>query len=123
MVASAEWVPVARAVAERLAGQAGFGSEATCDVRLAVDEACTAVVGQVVDGGIVTCAFEVEPGLMEIVVSGEAAEVPAPFESMSWRILRAVTDELSLRHQPGRELSIRIAKRSPPGTMGLSRGS
>jgi len=110
MAATPAWIAVARSVAERLAHQAHFDPDATCDVQLAVDEACAAVASQTADGATMTCAFDVEPGRMDIEVSAKAATRPAPFGSLGWRLLRAVTDELSLRHQPGRLLSIRMAK-------------
>jgi serine/threonine-protein kinase RsbW len=110
MAAVPVWIPVARSVAERLAEHARFDRDAICDVRLAVDEACTAVVAQLADGSTMTCRFDVQPGRMDIEVSGAAADEPAPFAALGWRILRSVTDELVLRHQPGHVLSIRIAK-------------
>jgi serine/threonine-protein kinase RsbW len=110
MAATPVWIPVARSVAEGLAGRANFDGDATCDVRLAVDEACAAVANQTAEGAMLTCAFIVEPGRMDIEVSGAAATEPAPFGALAWRILRAVTDELVLRHKPGHLVSIRMAK-------------
>ena len=110
MAASPAWIPVARSVAERLASRANFDRDATDDVRLAVDEACTAVANQTAAGATLTCTFDVGPGRIVVEVSGDAADDPAPFETLAWRILRAVTDELSLRHQPGHRFTIRLAK-------------
>lgn len=93
-----------------MAGHANFDSDATCDVRLAVDEACAAVANQTANGAALTCEFAVQPGRMEIEVSGAATADPAPFGTLSWRILRTVTDELMLRHHPGHRFSIRMAK-------------
>jgi serine/threonine-protein kinase RsbW len=103
-------ISVARVVAERLAATANFDPAATCDIRLAVDEACAAVTKQAADGAMLTCCFEVQPGRMDIEVSVPAAAEPAPFGPLCWRILREVTDELVLRHQPGQFLTIRVAK-------------
>lgn len=113
MAATPVWIPVARTVAEQLAGRANFDRDATTDVRLAVDEACAAAAAQSAEGTTLTCSFAVGPGRMEIEVRGAAAAEPAPFGALAWRMLRAVTDELSLRHQPGQVISIRLAKSSP----------
>ena len=110
MAATPAWIPVARSVAERLAGRANFDGDAICDLRLAVDEACTAVANQSAEGAILTCAFGVQPGRIDFEVSGAAANEAAPFGTLSWRILRAVTDELVLRHHPGHRFTIRMAK-------------
>ena len=110
IAATPVWIPVARSVAERLASQANFDGEATCDVRLAVDEACAAVANQTAGGATLTCSFAVGPGRMDIEISGAATDEPAPFGTLRWRILRAVTDELVLRHRSGDLFSIRMAK-------------
>jgi len=110
MAATPVWIPIARSVVERLADRANFDSAATCDVRLAVDEACAAATNQTAEGATLTCTFDVQPGRMDIEVSGVAAVEPAPFAALGWRLLRAVTDELVLRHHPGHRFSIRMAK-------------
>jgi len=110
MAATPVWIPVARRLAEGLAGRAHFDQETTYDVRLAVDEACAAVADQSPDTTPMTCSFAIQPGRMDIEVSGPAAERPLPVAPLRWRLLRAVTDELTLRHRPGHRFSIRMAK-------------
>lgn len=112
IAASPEWIPVARTVATELADRAHFDGDATCDIRVAVDEACAAAAAQSSEDASVTCSFTVTPGRMDIHVSSPAALDPAPFAALSWRLLRAVTDELTLRHHPGHTFSIHLSKRS-----------
>ena len=111
MAATPVWIPVARSVATELADRANFDRDSTTDIRVAVDEACAAAAAQTPDDATVTCAFTVTPGRMEVHVTSPATRDPAPFAALSWRMLRAVTDELSLRHHPGHLFSIRLAKR------------
>ncbi len=116
MAATPVWIPIARAVATQLADRANFDSDATCDIRVAVDEACAAAAAQTPDDATMTCAFTVSPGRMDILVTSPAIRDPAPFAALAWRLLRAVTDELTLRHQPGRLFSIRLSIQSPHET-------
>lgn len=113
MAASPAWIPVARNLASQLADRANFDRDATTDIRVAVDEACAAAAAQTPDDATVTCSFKVSPGRMDIHVSAAAAWHPAPFAALSWRLLRAVTDDLKLRHHPGHLFSIELSKRSP----------
>jgi serine/threonine-protein kinase RsbW len=110
IAATPEWIPVARAVATQLADRANFDGDATTDIRVAVDEACAAAAAQTPDDATVTCTFTVAPGRIDMQVTGPASRDPAPFAALSWRLLRAVTDELTLRHHPGHLFSISLSK-------------
>jgi serine/threonine-protein kinase RsbW len=113
MAATPQWLSVARTVAERLAAQADFHPDAIEDIRLAVDEACTAAAAQTRTGATIRCVFTVAPGHMDIEISTPAGHTPAPFAPLAWRLLRALTDSLTLRHHPGHQFTLRLSKRSP----------
>jgi len=111
MAATPVWIPVARAVATQLADRANFDSDATCDIRVAVDEACAPGRSDA-RRRTMTCAFTVSPAGW---TSSHQPRDPRPgaFAALAWRLLRAVTDELTLCHQPGRLFSIRLSIQSP----------
>ena len=112
MAATPPWLSVARTVAERLATQAEFDPDAIEDIRLAVDEACTAAAAQTRDGATIRCCFTVSPGRMDIEITTPAGQTPAPFAPLAWRLLRALTDSLTLRHHPGHQFTLRLTKES-----------
>lgn len=110
MAATPPYLSVARTVAERLATQADFHPDAIEDIRLAVDEACTAAAAQTRHGASIRCCFTVTPGRMDIEITSPATHSPAPFAPLAWRLLRALTDSLTLRHHPGHQFTLRLTK-------------
>jgi serine/threonine-protein kinase RsbW len=93
-------IPTVRAVASDLAGRADFDLDAISDLRMAVDEACTTLVGLAASHGMLSCRFVLEPEQIEVVVS---TPTPAPgaevrTDSFGWRVLQTLADEVSAVH-------------------------
>ena len=104
-------IPSVRAVAADLAARADFDLDAVSDLRMAVDEACSALVGLAAEGGQLRCGFTV---LAETVVVVARVPVPATTtlrqDTFGWRILTTLTDSAEvLEGDPG-WIGIRLAK-------------
>lgn len=111
-----ELIPTVRTVASDLAGRADFDLDAISDLRMAVDEACTTLIGFASDDGL-NCKFVLDAERIEVTVS--ASSVPPGAEistdSFGWRVLQTLADEVStLRGVDGHAdaLAIRLTKQS-----------
>ena len=93
---------VVRAVAADLAMRADFTLDATSDLKMAVDEACSELISRAVPDGDLVCRFTVEDE--QIHFSAEAptsSVVPPSRESFGWRVLTALTDAVNAWVVPG----------------------
>jgi serine/threonine-protein kinase RsbW len=100
--ARAALIPTVRAVASDLAGRADFDLDAISDLRMAVDEACTTLVGMAVEDGMLSCAFQLTPERIEVTVSigSPAPGAQVRTDSFGWRVLQTLADEVSAVHEP-----------------------
>lgn len=90
-----EFVRIARLVIAGLAGRNGFSYEDVEDLRIAVDELCYLIVGQVGHDGQIKLVFTMHDGMLEVDGQGESAVLElSPF---SQRILSAVVDSHDIR--------------------------
>jgi serine/threonine-protein kinase RsbW len=93
-------IPTVRTVASDLAGRADFDLDAISDLRMAVDEACTTLVGLTAGDGVLSARFELNPDRIDVVVStptpSSGAEVRT--DSFGWRVLQTLADEVSTVH-------------------------
>lgn len=111
-------VRVARLVASGVATTAGFDVEEVEDLRIAVDELCTALV-EGGDGGALLLGFDMGDGEVTILGTTTATGVAA-FEperlALSRQILAVVVDEHELHTDHG-QISVHLHKRrsSPDG--------
>jgi serine/threonine-protein kinase RsbW len=105
-------VRVARLVASGVATTAGFDVEEVEDLRIAVDELCTALV-EGGDGGPLFLGFDLGDGEVSIIGTTSATGVAA-FEpdrlALSRQILAVVVDEYDLHTDHG-QISGRLRKR------------
>ena len=105
-------VRVARLVASGVATTAGFDVEEVEDLRIAVDELCTALV-EGGDGGALLLGFDLGDGEVTIIGTTTAAGIAA-FEperlALSRQILRVVVDDHELHTDHG-QISVRLHKR------------
>jgi serine/threonine-protein kinase RsbW len=90
-------IPTVRAVASDLAGRADFDLDAISDLRMAVDEACTTLVGLTAVDGMLSCKFVLNHEQIEVTVS---TPTPAPgaevrTDSFGWRVLQTLADEVT----------------------------
>jgi serine/threonine-protein kinase RsbW len=105
-------VRVARLVASGVATTAGFDVEEVEDLRIAVDELCTALV-EGGDGGALLLGFDLGDGEVSIIGTTSATGVAA-FEperlALSRQILAVVVDNYDLHTDHG-QISVRLHKR------------
>jgi serine/threonine-protein kinase RsbW len=105
-------VRVARLVASGIATTAGFDVEEVEDLRIAVDELCTALV-EGGDGGALYLGFDLKDGEVAIIGTTTASGVAA-FEperlALSRQILAVVVDDHELHTDHG-QISVRLLKR------------
>jgi serine/threonine-protein kinase RsbW len=89
-------IPTVRAVASDLAGRADFDLDAISDLRMAVDEACTTLIGLAPKDGMLSCRFEISLDRIEVTVSAKAEQADASVstESFGWRVLETLADEV-----------------------------
>jgi serine/threonine-protein kinase RsbW len=105
-------IPSVRAVAADLAARADFDLDAVSDLRMAVDEACSALVPLAAPGGQLRCAFTVADGRIAVV-----ARVPIETttelrqDTFGWRVLDTLTDSAEvLGGGNGEWIGIRLLK-------------
>jgi serine/threonine-protein kinase RsbW len=111
--ADARLMRLARLVASGVGSAAGFDVEEIEDLRIAVDEGCSALMEAGVDSPLLL-SFEVDSGAVVVLGSTDAGSDPARDAerlSLSDQILRVVTDEHELAASHGRA-TFRFTKRS-----------
>lgn len=94
--ARTENVALARTVAAAMAARADLPIDQLEDVRLAIDEAVSQLIGDATPGTDVTCAFTAVDGRLDVLVSGSSRSRRAPAtDTFSWTVLRALVDSVS----------------------------
>jgi serine/threonine-protein kinase RsbW len=112
-------IPTVRAVASDLAGRADFDLDAISDLRMAVDEACTTLLGFVPDGETLRCRFTVTAERITVVVSTRvpAGDAQINTDSFGWRVLETLADQVDagrgLDSDPD-TLAIQLTKHAGP---------
>jgi serine/threonine-protein kinase RsbW len=93
---------VVRTVVLAYAAGAGLDDDAAADLRLAVDEVCTAlIVAAARDDRPVTVTFEQADGELTVEVCTAATESGDPLGDFTWQVLNSLADEVkSFRHSP-----------------------
>lgn len=106
-------VRIARLVASGVATTAGFDVDEVEDLRIAVDELCTALV-EGGDGSALLLGFDLGDGEVTVVGSTKAAVNGAAFEpdrlALSRQILAVVADDHELNADRG-QISVRVRKK------------
>ena len=104
-------IPSVRAVAADLAARADFDLDAVSDLRMAVDEACSALVPLAAPGGQLRCGFTVIDGRIAVVAR---VPVATPTElrqdTFGWRVLDTLTDSAEVLGGNGEWIGIRLLK-------------
>jgi len=108
--AAPEFARLARLTVAGLATRIGFSYDEVEDLRIAVGEACSLLVGGTNELGSIDLVFKVRPGSLDITVSGEHSGDPRQTADagLSRQILEAVVDSFDL-HPTGVHLSKRRA--------------
>jgi serine/threonine-protein kinase RsbW len=110
--ADARLIRIPRLVASGIASCAGFDLDEVEDLRIAVDEACTALV-EGGDGSPILLGFDLRPAEVALVGTTSAIgrpELEPDRLALSRQILSVVVDEYEIRAEMG-QLSVRLRKR------------
>lgn len=104
-------IPSVRAVAADLAARADFDLDAVSDLRMAVDEACSALLPLAAAGGQLRCGFTVVDGRIG-VVARVPLEGPSALrqDTFGWRVLDTLTDIAEVLDRDPEWLGIRLVK-------------
>ena len=87
---------VLRAVVGDLAMRADFDVDAIADLRLAVDEACSALIRLASPGSTLVCRFQPDPLGLSVTAEVTSEDATGPrTDTFSWRVLTALTDAVS----------------------------
>ena len=85
-------VATVQAVVSDVAGRADFDLDAIADLRMALDEACAALITLADPNTLLCCRLTLERNFIEVLVSARAARVDT--SGFGWRVLSTLVDEL-----------------------------
>lgn len=109
--ADAALIPSVRAVAADLAARADFDLDAVSDLRMAVDEACSALVPLAAGGGRLRCGFSVRDGRIDVTcrvpITGSTT---LRQDTFGWRVLTTLADDAVVLDADPTWLGIRLRK-------------
>jgi serine/threonine-protein kinase RsbW len=95
MGASARHLSAVRALAADLAYQLDMNLDAVSDLRLAVDEACSALVRLAAPDSVMTCRFAVSSEKISVRVSVPSEHEQGPSQrDFSWQVLTTLADDV-----------------------------
>ncbi|WP_231950825.1 ATP-binding protein [Allokutzneria albata] len=118
--ANAAHLSVVRAVAADLAMREDFDLDSIADLKLAVDEACSTLIGIASPGAALSCRFSPTAGRVVVDVSVLAEEPHEPKrDTFGWRVLSTLADEVTASTTPsdnGKHL-VRIELSKASGTV------
>lgn len=100
---------VLRSLAATLAFREDFDLDEVEDVKLAVDEMCSALVIRARVGELLTCRFEAAPQAVGVLASvGSDHSDPIRENTFGWRVLAALTNDLTTWITPGERSPYRV---------------
>lgn len=114
--ATAAQLPVLRAIATSIALRADADLDLVADLRLAVDEACTALVRAAGPGEPLHCRFIQHPDAVEVVVAVWAPQPASVDDELGVLLLTSLTDRIATDTQvvdDGYELRTSLLVRVP----------
>ncbi|MDF0532102.1 ATP-binding protein [Tsukamurella sp. 8F] len=92
-------LPVLRVVPETVALLADFDIDRVSDLTLAVDQVCTELIHDAVEGGTLNVRVLPRPAALVITASAETRTDGAPDRNgFGWRVLETLTDQLEVTH-------------------------
>ncbi|HTX58677.1 MAG TPA: ATP-binding protein [Verrucomicrobiae bacterium] len=118
----AEWVALARLAASAVANRLKLTIEEIEDVKLAVAEACTAVIQHENHGEFIAITAEAQPGMLRLHVRDEGRHEPRPhppsldgdearIAGLGVFIIRTLMDDVSYETHPERGTNLVLIKR------------
>ncbi|MEJ7584921.1 MAG: ATP-binding protein [Acidimicrobiales bacterium] len=108
--AEPEFARLARLAVGGLASRVGFDYDEVEDLRIAVSEACSLLIGPAPSRATVTLVFRLGADGMEIDVTGGHRPTPVGTDALSGQILEAVVDRHEVRAD-----GVRLYKRRSNG--------
>jgi serine/threonine-protein kinase RsbW len=101
VAASVTQLPIVRGLAETLVLLSDFTLDEVADIRLAVDEACSTLIGLAAPETSLQCVFSIGDTELRVQVAGVAAQEGLPdARSFGWHVLRTLTDSVDARQDP-----------------------
>ncbi|MQY21051.1 ATP-binding protein [Nocardia macrotermitis] len=101
VAAAVSQLPIVRGLAETLVLLSDFTLDEVADVRLAVDEVCSTLIGLAAPDTTLQCRFSVGDTDLVVRVRGIAAVEGLPDEhSFGWHVLRTLSDEVRAAQEP-----------------------
>ena len=96
--AEASQVPLVRAIAADVAMRHDFDLDTIEDLRMAVDEACSLLVGFARRPSRLRCTFQLDDQQIEVGLAVDSVDdVELPRQSMGWQILAALSTQVDGR--------------------------
>ena len=94
-------LPVLRAMAETITLLNEFNLDEISDVKLAVDQICSDLIGSAVDGAELRCRFQLMGEVLCVGVSTNIRTGEVPDEQgFAWHVLRTLTDSITVTKVP-----------------------
>jgi serine/threonine-protein kinase RsbW len=112
--AEAAYLAVLRTAAAGLATRLDFTLDDIEDLRIAVDEACSILLGQAVRGSHLVCRFHLSGDALTVVVEVESAQPTIPTRhGFAWTVLSALASSVDFAVTDPRHLEITLVQRRP----------
>lgn len=100
VAASVTQLPIVRGLAETLVLLSDFTLDEVADIRLAVDEACSTLIGMAAPDTSLHCVFTIGETDLRVRVAGISAREGLPdSRSFGWHVLRTLTDAVDVRQE------------------------
>ncbi|MFI5717051.1 ATP-binding protein [Nocardia sp. NPDC051750] len=100
VAATVTQLPIVRGLAETLVLLSDFTLDEVADIRLAVDEACSTLIGLAAPDTSLDCVFTIGETDLRVRVAGVAGREGLPdSHSFGWHVLRTLTDAVDARQE------------------------
>jgi serine/threonine-protein kinase RsbW len=100
VAATVTQLPIVRGLAETLVLLSDFTLDEVADIRLAVDEACSTLIGLAAPDTSLDCVFTIGETDLRVRVAGVAGREGLPdSHSFGWHVLRTLTDAVDVRQE------------------------
>jgi serine/threonine-protein kinase RsbW len=109
--ATSAWVGVVRSLVAGVAARLDYDLDRVEDVRLAVTEACAALLDGVPAGRALTVHVHPRTAGLVVRVSAPTPRTPSP-DSFAWTVLAALADDAGVE-QDGEQVVVRLAFAAP----------
>lgn len=94
-------LPVLRAMAETITLLSEFNLDEISDVKLALDQVCSDLIADTVEGAELVCRFQLTGDVLCIAVTASTRTAETPDrQGFGWHVLRTLTDSIEVTHEP-----------------------